>query len=108
MLEVQRRPGYVHGGYSGNRAEVYVRCVMGATLNDDPVALTSGGKVVAGITHVVNELRDPKRALELALRLGRPVFIGVELTAVEADVARRRLDDALAEIVARVPYRDRG
>lgn len=98
----------MHGNPGGNVAEVHVRGVMGARMNDDPMALTSSGRLVAGVSHVVNEQRDPKRALELALRLGRPVFIGVELTDADADVARRRLDDALAEIVARVSYRERG
>jgi len=75
---------------------------------DAPMALTTDGRLLAGATHVTGEEIDAQKALARALKTGRRVFIGLELSKGEAAVAMGRLDDALAEIVSLVGYRERG
>ena len=51
---------------------------------------------------------DPEKALSRALKSGRRIFIGIEMTKAEATASLGRLDDAVAEIVSLVGYRERG
>jgi hypothetical protein len=64
--------------------------------------------VLAGITHLTAENVDPRKALEHALKSGRRIYIGVELTNGDVAASMGRLDDAPAEIVASTAYRERG
>ena len=81
---------------------------MVSKLLDAPMAMTSAGTVLAGITHLTAANVDPQKALEHALKSGRRIYIGVELTKREVAASKGRLDDALAEIVASVVHRERG
>lgn len=72
------------------------------------MAITSTGTVLAGITHLTAENVDAQKALEHALKSGRRIYIGVELTKREVAASKGRLDDALAGIVALTGYRERG
>lgn len=81
---------------------------MATKLLDDPMAVTSYGSVLVSVTHVLDTRTDPVRALEHALRLGRPIFIGVALSKAECAAASAKLEHALAEIVSAVDYRERG
>jgi hypothetical protein len=42
------------------------------------------------------------------LRSGRPIYIGLALSKAESAAALAKFDDAIAEIVALIGYRDRG
>lgn len=70
-----------------------------ASVHDAPIALLSDGSVAANLTHLARET-DPHELLDAALRVGRPVFVGVVLDQREVREALTRLDDAAAEIVA--------
>jgi hypothetical protein len=81
---------------------------MARKLVDAPMAVTTTGRVLVSMTHLTTENVDPRKALEHALESGRPVYIGVELTAAEAKASLIKLDDSFAEIVGQIDYRDRG
>ena len=81
---------------------------MARRLLDSPASLTSDGKLVVGATHVTGEQVDPEKALARALKSGRRIFIGVEISRAETAASMGKLDDVLAEIVATLGYRERG
>ncbi|HVZ36672.1 MAG TPA: hypothetical protein VG963_29790 [Polyangiaceae bacterium] len=81
---------------------------MARKLLDSPAALTSDGKLLVGASHLTGESADPEKVLARVLRSGRRVFIGVEMTKSEVAASMGRLDDALAEIVSLIAYRERG
>ena len=70
-------------------------------LHDAPLALSSAGAVIANCTHLLRA-DDIHELLDQALSTGREVFVGVVLRESEVAEALGRLDDAAAEIVARV------
>jgi hypothetical protein len=72
------------------------------------MALTSDGRLLAGATHAIGEQVHAEKVLARALKTGRRVFIGIELSKSECKAAMKRLDDAVAKIVALVDYRERG
>lgn len=72
-----------------------------ASVHDAPLALLSDGKVAANLTHLTRET-DPHDLLDAALKMARPVFVGVVLDKDEIGEALARMDDAAAEIVAMV------
>lgn len=88
-------------------ARVYLGMATRNKLIDAPLAVTSTGRVLGGVTHTTGEVADARKALELALASGRRVFVGVALTKEETERAKNMLDDAAAEIVAKT-YRERG
>jgi hypothetical protein len=81
---------------------------MARKLVDAPMAMTSTGRVLVSMTHLTSRNVDPREALEHALKSGRPVYIGVELTESETKTSLKQLDDAFAENVGTIGYRDRG
>lgn len=81
---------------------------MASKLLDAPAALTTDGKLLVGVTHVTGEQVDPEKALSRALKSGRRVFIGIEMSKAEGAASLGRLDDAAAEIVSLIGYRERG
>jgi hypothetical protein len=77
-------------------------------LLDPPAALTSDGKLLVNATRVTGEQVDAEKALARALKSGRRVFVGIEMSKAEVDASMGRLDDAVAEIVSLIGYRERG
>lgn len=75
-------------------------------LSDDPLAVTSTGRVLVNVTHLTQH-RELHQLLELTQATGRKIFLGVELRPYETKQAWTKLNDATAEIVATV-YRERG
>jgi len=72
-------------------------------LLDAPLAVATDGTLIANVTHAMAEISDdPQDLLAEALASGRQVFLGVALTESEIDDAKKRLDDAAAEVVAMV------
>jgi hypothetical protein len=81
---------------------------MARKLVDAPMAMTSTGRVLVSMTHLTSRNVDSRDALEHALKSGRPVYIGVELTESETKTSLKQLDDAFAEIAAVIGYLERG
>jgi hypothetical protein len=70
----------------------------GPRLDQSPMAVTSTGAPLINAAHFYGV--DDLEALIELLSKGRPVFVGIVLTAAEAEEALGRLDDATAEIAA--------
>jgi hypothetical protein len=75
-------------------------------LVQDPVAVTSGGRLLVNLAYIedvnsVAAVLDVLRCDELR----GPVFVGVTLGSVEVEKAMRRLDDAAAELAATAAIR---
>jgi hypothetical protein len=76
----------------------YAKRKLGVIV-DAPMAITSDGKVLFSVTHLIGG--DAAHAMKLAFEAGLPVFVGVAVDQVTARQLVADLDDGLAEIVAR-------
>jgi hypothetical protein len=74
--------------------------VVGAKLHAAPLALTPDGTVFVGAAHLWSD--EPHLALQDALAVGAPVFLGVAVDGEDRASLLRRFDDAGVEAVARI------
>jgi hypothetical protein len=70
-------------------------------LHDVPIALGSDGSLILNLASAF-ATRDLAAVIRKARRDGRPLFVGVVLSANEHRDAVRRLDNASAETAARL------
>lgn len=71
---------------------------------DAPLAVTSDGRVLFNVLHVVNDA-DLGEALRAVMQDGHQVFVGIAVPDHLAAEVRRDLDDAAADIVGRLGVR---
>ncbi len=66
-----------------------------------PLALASDGTILVNVAQLVTE-DDLEAVIDAAKKHQGPIFIGVPLTKAETKSALARMDDAAAEIAARI------
>jgi hypothetical protein len=71
-------------------------------VHQAPLAIGSDGSILLNCSHLVERGGDLDHVVRAAREQGGPIFIGVAMTAAEAKTALQALDDACAEIVARI------
>ncbi|MFI5302552.1 MAG: hypothetical protein ACHREM_31055 [Polyangiales bacterium] len=70
-------------------------------LHAAPLAIASGGDILLGV-YWSSAVETIEEVVAIAQASGRPIFVGVALTAQEASAILKDLDDAVHDTVCRL------